>query len=102
MCAYTIPVLLKIEGKQKILEFGEVEDLLKTAELISVGPCWCWKNEQKCDAPLNVCLEINAYAKKSINSESRREISYYEAIEILKKTYDAGLVLLHLMITLIY
>ncbi len=93
LCANTIPVMIRIEGKQRILEFGEVNELLKKAELISIGPCYCRKEAQKCDAPINVCLEINAYAKKSIDKESRREINYEKAIEILKETYEAGLVL---------
>ena len=93
MCANTIPVKLKIEGQQRILEFGEVDDLLKTAELITIGPCWCRKEAQKCEAPLDVCLEINAYARKTVDKETRTEINYETAIETLKQTYDAGLVL---------
>ena len=89
----TIPVMLKIEGQQRILEFGEVDELLKTAELITIGPCWCRKQNQNCDSPIDVCLEINAYARKTVDKETRTEIDYEKAIETLKKTYEAGLVL---------
>jgi hypothetical protein len=65
--AITIPVDIHIEGQQKILDFSEMELLLKDAKLIALGECYCRKKIQKCDAPIEVCLNLDKEAEDFIN-----------------------------------
>ena len=47
---------------------------------------------QKCDAPVEVCLQIDRGADYAIERGSGRELTRGEAMEIMKQAEDAGLV----------
>ncbi|GAI81243.1 unnamed protein product [marine sediment metagenome] len=65
---------------------------------------------EHCDAPVNVCIDLNEFAKQNIASSlsgasgntsdeafdvsllGAREITFDEALDILEKTHEAGLV----------
>ena len=48
MTAVTIPVNISIQGKQRFLDMGEVEQLLRNAEIISQEECGCRKRKNNC------------------------------------------------------
>lgn len=89
--AVTIPVSISFEGRQRVLNLKEAEKILRKARVISVGQCECRVKLKNCDAPTDVCLMVDHSAEKSIQEGARR-ISVPEAIEILKKSHQAGLV----------
>ena len=88
----TIPVHVAIEAKQVVLAQPEMRDLLEAADVIAVGDCLCRKEEGNCDNPLDVCLALDDAATERIRDRSWRAISVDDALVILEKTYELGLV----------
>lgn len=97
MVAVTVPVNMRIEGKQKILDLTVAEKLLTSAHVISLGNCDCRERLKKCDAPLDVCLRMGKEAEATIKSGEAKGVSVEEALEALKRSHEAGLV--HLAFT---
>ena len=92
MTAITIPVNLKIEGHQQILDLAEMEEILRGSQLIALGNCGCRKKRQKCSAPLDVCLSLDRDAEEFISNGTSKKISLEEALDALKRSHEAGLV----------
>ncbi len=88
----TIPVHVAIEADQVVLAQPEMRDLLGTADAIAVGECLCRQEEGNCDNPLEVCIALDEAATERIRDRSWRAISVDDALAILEKTYEIGLV----------
>ena len=88
----TIPVNVTIEAEEVVLTQPEMEDLLRSAKLISVGDCYCRKTAGNCGRPLKVCLGLDEEAQENIDRNGWRAIGVDEALEILEETHRAGLV----------
>lgn len=90
----TVPVNVKIEAGQHVLNMENVKQILSSARIISVMDCYCRLTYGHCAAPTSVCLDLNEAAESNLANEEMgaREISYREALDILEKTYEAGLV----------
>jgi len=87
----TIPVNITIHGQQTILNLTKVEDILRQAETIAVRDCICRGKWHKCDAPVDVCLTLNNHAREAMKEGAKR-ISLAQALVILKRTHETGLV----------
>lgn len=92
MVAVTVPVNKRVEGKQKILDFVAAEKLLKSSRVISLGTCGCRPKMKKCDAPVDVCLCMDEQAEVSIKNGEAKQISTGEALGVLRRSHEAGLV----------
>lgn len=90
--AVTIPVNVEIEGDHMVLNLDKVKEILGKADILSLMDCACRTIYGNCDAPLNVCLDMNEVAESHIGIGWAREITLDEAIEVLKKSHEAGLV----------
>ena len=88
-----IPVNKEIRAEQKILNFWYVEELLKKSNIIAVGECGCRKKLKKCAHTLEGCLYLNYWGEEAIKEGYAKESTLQEALSILKKTYNEGLVL---------
>ena len=98
--AITIPVNVEIEKDHAVLNIEKAMEYLEDAHKLAVSDCFCRVERQNCDSPLNVCISMNEKAEfhlgdkeKSIR-QNRREITKEEAIDILVKSHEAGLVLM--------
>jgi ferredoxin len=87
----TIPVNVSVEGRQKILDLSSAKKFLEGAKIIAVGDCGCRMKLRKCDAPLDVCLSLDDSAKETIEAGGRR-ITKSQALEVLKRSHESGLV----------
>ncbi len=88
-----IPVQQSIEtGKQQILNADGVNTIIENADKVAVTKCTCRLIAHKCDKPLEVCLQVNNAARYTIDRGSGKEISKQEALEILRKCEEDGLV----------
>jgi len=88
-----IPVNKSIEtGKQKILDADSVDIIIESAEVIAVTKCTCRVIAHKCDKPLEVCLQVNNAARYTLDRGSGRELTKAEALAILRKCEEDGLV----------
>ncbi len=88
-----IPVNQSIDaGKQKILDADSVDKIIESAEVIAVTNCTCRIIAHKCDKPLEVCLQVNNAARYTLDRGSGRELTKTEALAILRKCEEDGLV----------
>ena len=87
-----VPVLEKIENKQEIMPCEKVEDILKAATRIVVQDCPCRLRERECDNPLETCLSLNQTAEYMLSRNIGRSIEVEEAIGIVKRAEDLGLI----------
>lgn len=81
-----------VAGDQQILDSESVQKIIENAEVVAVTKCTCRVIAQKCDKPLEVCLQINNAARYAIDRGSGREVSKREALDIITKAEEAGLV----------
>ena len=79
-----------------ILSWERSTELIKRARKIAVTNCYCRHKAEhlgkKCDSPLEVCLSLNAGANYVISRNFGREIDRSEAMEILERSREGGLV----------
>lgn len=92
MTAVTMPVNIRLEGKTRVFDLHEVEEILRDATLIALGKCGCRKSLQKCDAPLDVCLSLDKEAELLINKEEFQKVNLEQAVDALRRSHDAALV----------
>ena len=97
--AIVIPVNTEIEQDHVVLNFDNVKKLVESTKTIVVHDCSCRVDLKRCDAPVEVCMFFNEAAEKKLASEDPRIKSYRphrvskeEAIDVLKKSAEAGLV----------
>ena len=97
--AIVLPVNMEIQQDQVVLNFDNVKKLVEAAETIAVTDCSCRVDLKRCDAPVEVCMYFNEAAEKKLASEDPRTISFRphrvskeEALDVLKKSAEAGLV----------
>lgn len=96
MTAVTVPVNVSIHGQQTVLDMSSVENILRSAEIITVEDCSCRIKWHTCDAPIDVCLSMDNKAREAMKSGARR-ISLAQALVVLQRSHKAGLV--HLAFT---
>ncbi|MBW2218111.1 MAG: 4Fe-4S binding protein [Deltaproteobacteria bacterium] len=88
-----LPVNKSIDaGKAQVLAPDNVKELIKSADRIAVTKCTCRLTMKKCDAPVEVCLQINRGADYTLDRGSGRELTKDEALEVIEKAQEAGLV----------
>ncbi len=91
-----IPVGRTVEGRQEILPYEQAEQVLRDARAIAVTTCYCRHESelrgQGCGAPKDVCLMFGAFAKYVAKKGKARLIELDEALKILERAEEAGLV----------
>ncbi len=87
----TLPVNVRIEADHTVFDLSEARRILSKAKRIAMGTCPCRSEHHNCDAPIDVCLSMDAEAERSIKS-GNREVTLEEALTILKRSHEAGLV----------
>jgi hypothetical protein len=90
--ARTIPVHAALEARQVVLSAPEMRALLGEAQLIAVGNCECRQKRLNCAAPLDVCLSLNEAAQEMLAHAGSRRVSLEEALDVLRRSHEAGLV----------
>ncbi|NPE09736.1 MAG: 4Fe-4S binding protein [Asgard group archaeon] len=87
---------IRPEDYSEVLDYERASKVIETAECITVGTCYCrHKMEHKgkaCDQPQDVCLTFNGAAKSLSKHGIAKEISKKEAMEILDRVVELGLV----------
>jgi NAD-dependent dihydropyrimidine dehydrogenase PreA subunit len=93
----TIPVNTSIDHKLEVLPYENAEELVKAQEKYLVAPCICRKEkkllDEGCERPEENCLIFGRGAELYHDRGIGRYIDQEEALDILKKAEDAGLVL---------
>jgi ferredoxin len=73
-----------------------VKELIKKQDRIALTKCFCAVQQQvlgsTCDQPLEICLLLGFYAEYYVEQGMGRKISQEEALEVLAKAEEAGLI----------
>lgn len=91
---YTIPVHVELQMTEVVLAQPEMRAFLAGAEVIAVGECMCRRDRgaEACGRPLEVCLAIDAEARKDMETHGWRSLSLEDALAVLEASHRAGLV----------
>jgi len=87
-----IPINETIDSKSRVLVQEDAAELVRNARNLAVTTCVCRKSMKRCDAPLEVCLQLNKGADYTIKRGTGRKIDIDEALKILRISEEAGLV----------
>ncbi|TFG05008.1 MAG: hypothetical protein EU536_03250 [Promethearchaeota archaeon] len=92
-----IPVQKSINTESEVLPYEKVEEIVKSARILSIQECACRKRLEylggrKCDHPLESCIGVNQGAQYFIDRGHAREISKQDALKLLKELNERGLV----------
>jgi Pyruvate/2-oxoacid:ferredoxin oxidoreductase delta subunit len=93
-----IPVDEKIEAGHKIHTYDQMSAYVESADPISVATCFCRHEaelidpDDSCGKPNDVCMQFGIGARFAIDKGMGREVSKKEALEILNRSEEAGLV----------
>ncbi|MBU4277761.1 MAG: 4Fe-4S dicluster domain-containing protein [Proteobacteria bacterium] len=87
-----IPVGVAIEARTSILDFDSVAKMIEKARSLAVTKCTCRLSMRNCDRPLEVCLQVDGAADYNLARGTGRAISREEALDILRRSEEAGLV----------
>lgn len=92
--AVTIPVNIEIESEHRVYDFSEMKEILERARRIVVQDCGCKTEYRNCNAPKDVCISLDETADELLEKDkyNPREIDVDEAIEVLHRSHEAGLV----------
>jgi electron transport complex protein RnfB len=93
----TIPVGESIDAQVEVMPYERAEALVRAQNRLAVGPCICRKESQiaghGCDLPLETCLVMGSAATYYVQNGLGRTIDQTEALAILTKAEEVGLVL---------
>lgn len=93
----TIPVEKSIEVKGEVLVYEQARELIKGQKKIVIAPCICRKEHRMmgegCDKPLETCLSFGWGADYYERNGLGRAIDETEALSVLQRAEEAGLVL---------
>ncbi|MGD0805846.1 MAG: 4Fe-4S binding protein [Candidatus Bathyarchaeia archaeon] len=87
-----LPVYEEIKYNNTVLNLDSVERYIQHASKIAVTDCSCRVKRKHCDSPLDVCLPLNDAANMLIGKGFAKEVSKTEALGIVRRAHDAGLV----------
>lgn len=79
-------------GTQTILDMDSARAILIGAEVLAVTPCTCRLIAGKCDHPLEVCIQVDNAARYTLDRGTGRALTRGEALEMLTRCREAGLV----------
>ena len=93
----TIPVGRSLTPEVEVLPYERAEEIVRSQDKFLVAPCICRREHtmvgKSCGKPEEICLVFGAGADYYRRNGLGRMISREEALELLKKAEEAGLVL---------
>jgi Pyruvate/2-oxoacid:ferredoxin oxidoreductase delta subunit len=91
-----IPLQQNVRADVALLPYHKIEEDIRSARIIAVTECVCRKEAaltgHACQHPVENCLSFGVAAEYYIENGMGRRISAQEAIEIVKKADESGLV----------
>jgi ferredoxin len=87
-----VPINRTLSPKSTVLTFEDAETMIRNATSLAVTRCVCRLSLNKCDNPLENCLQLNKGAEYTIKRGTGRKIDAEEALRILKEAEKHGLV----------
>ena len=92
----TVPVARSVDAVHNVASFDDAAAMLRTKEYIVITDCICRKQkklvDQGCDRPLEACFMFGSMGKYYVDRGMGRQIDQEEALAILAKCQESGLV----------
>ena len=93
----TIPVGKSISTQSEVMPYERAEELVRGQRTFAVGNCICRQEKrllgEGCDKPEESCLSFGTAARINVRTGRARKISMEEALAILQRAEEVGLVL---------
>ncbi|MBU0491712.1 MAG: 4Fe-4S binding protein [Chloroflexi bacterium] len=90
--ARVLPIGEAIPVDLRVFPFEEAARYIREAKHIGLSDCPCRTSKPSCDAPVDVCLSFNYSAKFLSERDAAHLITPEQALEVLQRAEDAGLV----------
>jgi formate hydrogenlyase subunit 6/NADH:ubiquinone oxidoreductase subunit I/predicted transcriptional regulator len=87
-----IPVNVAIDSNTQILAFEDVKSMIDSARNVAVTRCSCRAIDGACGKELEVCIQLDRAADYAIERGTGRKLGVEEAIDMLKRCEEEGLV----------
>lgn len=87
-----IPVNVTIEPDPRVLAFEDVRAMIAAARNVAVTRCSCRAIDGACGQPVEVCIQLDRAADYAIERGTGRALGKEEAVEMLEKCEQQGLV----------
>lgn len=93
----SIPMNIEIPDTREVVTFDYVTEMLKGRKMILLIDCFCRSNKsalniRECNHSKETCMLFDDFAKESYDLGIGRVITAYEALKIVKKCRDEGMV----------
>ena len=92
----TVPIEKSIVTEHQVAAFDDAVAIIKKNETIAIAECICRKGNKimgkGCDKPIETCFMFGSMARFYIENNLGRRVDVEEAVGILRKAQDAGLV----------
>ncbi len=92
----TVPIAESVAPQVQVMPYESAEAVIKSAKHIAVAECFCRKisgmRNESCDRPSEICFQFGSMTHYFVENGLGRYISQEEALALLKKGVDAGLV----------
>ncbi len=87
-----IPVRRSLTLTTEILPYESVSNMIERARYIALADCACRVSMRNCEKPIEVCLAFGGNAEYLVERGRARHITAEEALAVLDKAEEAGLV----------
>lgn len=93
----SIPINAEIASDRPIASYDDAAAIIRSKSRIAVAQCLCRKAVRMygkgCSHPLETCLQFDSFAEYYVDNGMARYISRDEALEILRRNEEEGLVI---------
>src|SRR4030043_2213789 len=87
-----VPARKAISKGTGLLPSEDVEAILDKATRFALASCSCRRIAERCDLPVEVCLQVNRSAEYAITRGTGKELTKDEAMKIMDVAEEAGLI----------
>ena len=87
-----IPISESLKAKQWVLPTEQAIEILRNAKSVALQKCECRTHYKRCDKPVEVCFLLNEVGDKFVSKGQARHVSLTEAMDVLRKANESGLV----------
>jgi electron transport complex protein RnfB len=92
----TIPISESVDSDAQVMPYESAEEAIKSAKYIGISDCMCRRMKgligEPCSKPMEVCFHFGSGTHYFVENGMGRYIAQEEALAILKKGEEAGLV----------
>lgn len=87
-----IPVGVTVQADSQVLSQEDVKEVIENSKNLAVTNCPCRLTSKKCDHTVQACLQINRAADYAVTRGTGRKLTKEEALDLLHKTEEEGLI----------